>query len=336
MTHMNPKVTVLIPVYNGEKYLHEALDSILNQSFKDFELLIIDDASADTSAAIIQSYSDPRIRLFKNEQNLGIAATLNQGMHLSRGKYIARMDCDDISHPSRLKKQVAFLDRNPDVAACGTFIKTLGEVKSRTLIYPKYSEEIQCTLLFGSALAHPSVMFRKTSLEAQCLLYDENQKYVEDYELWVRLLEHGLKLTNLGEVLLTYRFHPNPHQAEQINNANSIRRCLLEELGLVPSSDEIRLHNSLCNNNFKPDLEFLRMSEVWLMRILKANQEMRKYSSTVLLKVLASRWLNVIRRSTYLGMVVWENYTSSFFKESAQLSLKGQAKLFTKCMLKRS
>ena len=120
---MNPKVTVLMPVYNGEKYLKEAITSILLQTFDDFEFLIINDGSSDASVDIIQSFRDPRIRLVHNDTNIGLIATLNKGLKLAHGKYVARMDQDDISLPRRLEKQTYFMDNNPDVGVCGTWIK---------------------------------------------------------------------------------------------------------------------------------------------------------------------------------------------------------------------
>ena len=115
-----------MPAYNAEKYINEAIDSILAQTFTDFEFIIIDDGSTDSTCAIVESYSDSRIRFFKNEHNLGVAATLNRGLDLARGEYIARMDADDISLPTRFEKQAAYMDSHPDVVVCGTGVECFG------------------------------------------------------------------------------------------------------------------------------------------------------------------------------------------------------------------
>ena len=120
-------VTVLMPVYNGEMYLREAIDSILHQTFTDFEFLIINDGSTDNSETIILSYDDSRIRYEKNDSNLKLIATLNKGIELAKGKYIVRMDADDISIPDRIEKQVAFLEKNPDVGICGSWFTAFGQ-----------------------------------------------------------------------------------------------------------------------------------------------------------------------------------------------------------------
>ena len=124
---VQPKISVVMPAYNAENYIREAIDSILAQTFRDFEFLIIDDGSTDHTVEIIRSYSDSRIRLYQNERNMGVAATLNRGLDLARGEYIARMDADDISLPERFAKQAAYMDAHPDVAVCGSNIILFSE-----------------------------------------------------------------------------------------------------------------------------------------------------------------------------------------------------------------
>jgi glycosyltransferase involved in cell wall biosynthesis len=145
------RITVLMPVYNGEKYLREAIDSIFNQTFTDFEFLIVDDGSTDNSVEIINSYQNSRINLVKNDKNEGLVYTLNRGLSLAKGEYIARMDCDDISLPERLKKQIDFLDSNSEIAVVGTWIKVINEKEEpqTTWQYPLKPLEIQWNLYFS-------------------------------------------------------------------------------------------------------------------------------------------------------------------------------------------
>ena len=204
MSKTNPKVTVLMPVYNGEKYLNQAIDSILTQTFSDFEFLIIDDGSTDKSAEIINGYQDKRIRCLHNDTNLRLAATLNKGLNNSKGFYIARMDCDDISMPERLEKQVAFLDAHPDSCLCSgnaVSINHDGIIVSKPW-WDENKTPVEWILLWGNAIIHPAVMMRKDVLDRKCLMYKTVED--EDSSLWYELVMHG-KLVRLNEVLLQYR-----------------------------------------------------------------------------------------------------------------------------------
>lgn len=205
-----PKVSVLMSVYNGEKYLCEAIDSILNQNFKDFEFLIIDDCSTDGSADIIRSYTDPRIRLIQNEKNIGLTRSLNKGLKLANAQYIARMDADDISLPNRFEKQVRFLQENPAHVAVGCWILWVdrdGDPIRQEYQVPSH-EEIERIFLRGrGGLPHAAAMFRR---EAAGAVGDYGREFecAQDVDLFLRLGEHG-RLANLQEVLYKVRGHLN-------------------------------------------------------------------------------------------------------------------------------
>ena len=199
--------SVLLPVYNGSKYLREAIESLLQQTFKDFELIIIDDCSKDNSLEIIKSFVDNRIIIFENPKNKGKSYSLNKGIEAARGKYLILADQDDISFPSRFQKQIDFMEANPEIGVSGTQIETFGEnVISETSNYPLTHQENILRLLTVSPFAHPSVILRKK------VLISNNLRYIvgviaEDYSLWTRLLLVA-KSANLKEVLLRYRIHP--------------------------------------------------------------------------------------------------------------------------------
>ncbi len=201
----SPIISVVLPVYNGEKYLAEAIDSILAQTFTDFELIVINDGSTDGTLAILQSYQsmDVRIRLVSRE-NKGIVATLNEGIDLARGEWLARMDADDISFPQRFERQLQWLSET-DADICGSWIKLFGLSDQRIIKYPQTDAEIKVALLFMSALAQPTVMM-KTALAKQ-LYYESAWENGEDYDLWERAVRTGCLMTNLPEVLLCYRQH---------------------------------------------------------------------------------------------------------------------------------
>lgn len=201
-----PHITVLMPVYNCEQYIHDAVQSILNQTYTDFELLLIDDASTDATVSILKSFSDARIHVIEKPKNTGYTNSLNHGFTMAKGTYIARMDGDDISLPERFTKQVAFMEAHPEVVVCGTNYKLLGSSKRITI--PVTHDAIKIGLLSGNCVAHPSVMIRKDVIEQFLKPYDTAKEPAEDYDLWVRLLALG-KLHNLPEVLLEYRTYSN-------------------------------------------------------------------------------------------------------------------------------
>lgn len=199
---MGFEVTVLMPVYNAEKYLREAVESILQQEFSNFELLVIDDCSSDSSVSIIHSFNDERIRLVRNEVNLGVCATLNKGLELATTELVARMDSDDISYSGRLKEQVAYFRLNPETVLLSTSVrvikgdKTLVEVVEVDAYYNYYNLNFYCSLY------HPSVMYRRSVIMAYG---GYKLPYAEDFDLWWRIMSGNNKMGHIKTVLLDYR-----------------------------------------------------------------------------------------------------------------------------------
>lgn len=205
----HPLVSVVMPVYNGSRYLREAIDSILSQTYSNFELYIVNDGSTDDSENIIKSYTDPRVKYLANKRNSGICVTLNKGLSASTGKYIARMDCDDISMPHRFEIQVAYLETHPEVGIVGSDIVTFGEgLEDRYFDFLHDRESCKAGLIFNTCFAHPSVMIRRDVLSAHQLYYDDEFRGVEDYELWCRMARYT-HLFNINQPLLHYRLHKN-------------------------------------------------------------------------------------------------------------------------------
>ena len=234
-----------MPVYNCELYIKEAVDSILNQTFADFDFLIIDDASTDKTVSIIKEYKDSRIQLIEKTVNTGYTISLNYGLKVAKGEYIARMDGDDISLPNRFEKQIAFLDSNPDVVLCGAAIKVIDS--DRVIMYPESHDNIKLEFLTQNCIVHPSVMIRKSILDFHSLTYDINKEPAEDYNLWVKLLNYG-KLYNIQEVLLYYRVHSC--QVSQKRFSLQVESSIETQLELLDF-----LHN--CKDNYY----FCRKSE---------------------------------------------------------------------------
>jgi glycosyltransferase involved in cell wall biosynthesis len=199
-----PLVSVLLPVFNCERSVYKAVESILNQSYQNFEIIVIDDHSSDSSRKIIENIRDSRIRIYANPENLRLSATLNKGMALCKGKYVARMDADDYSCPNRFEAQVAFLEENPDYLLVGSsYIKEVdGEIKGLRKQVRRY-QTLKSKLLFGNNICHPSVMFNKEKWFSNNLSYCENYVYAQDYDLWTRAIL-TCKMANLAEPLVIY------------------------------------------------------------------------------------------------------------------------------------
>lgn len=202
-----PQVSVIMSVFNGARYLREAVDSILGQTFADFEFIVIDDGSVDETAAILNSYSDPRIVRLANQVNIGLTKSLNRGLSVAQGKYVARQDADDWSSVDRLARQVAYLEKHPQIALVGTAYTEVYEdgSPSRVVRMPAEHTEIRDKLFYENCFCHGSVMVRRSCLE-EAGEYDERFDVAQDLELWLRLAEAYL-LSNLPDPLYFLRTH---------------------------------------------------------------------------------------------------------------------------------
>ena len=243
-----PTVSVALPIYNGDAFLREAVDSILAQTFRDWELLLVDDFSTDSSRRIAEEYAqrDGRVRVLTNTQGKGVAGAGNTGLAAAAGVYVARMDQDDVSLPERLQRQVRFMETHPQVGACGTWFRYLGT--QEVIRYPESHADIKIRLLGNTALAHPSVIMRRSVLLASGLRYDAAFDCAEDYHLWIRLAA-VTELANIPEVLLEYRAHAaqisqqfSPAQTAQVRQ---LRLLQAQALGLVLAPEEVALYLAL-------------------------------------------------------------------------------------------
>ena len=250
----SPLISVIIPCYNAEKYVESAVRSIMSQTYKNLEIIITDDCSTDNTFSILEKLADEdnRIKLYKNETNLKIVKTLNKMVLLANGKYIARMDADDISLPERIEKQVEFLEKNSDIAFCGTnafIINENGKITRKTSL-PITSEDNKFFLQFYSTFFHPSVMLRSKIYKEN--FYDENFLYAEDYELWARLIfQENLKGTNLSEKLFEYRIFAGQSSAVHQEKQSNASAKIFDKYRIV--SDE--------NKEFHKNLFFIHKSK---------------------------------------------------------------------------
>ncbi len=334
---MFPRVTVLMPVHNGEKYLREAIESILMQSYSDFEFLIINDGSTDKSVEIIKSFSDKRIRLENNEINIGQANSLNKGIGLARGEYIVRMDADDISLPDRIKKQVEFMDKNPEIGISGTWVKFIGDIEEEIWRPPTNSDTTMYSILFYSAIVHPSSIFRKKSLELNNLYYRPEYESSEDYDLWARASMH-FPISNLGEVLLFYRIHE-----KQVSNISSIRQSklsalvqkdLLENLNIFPTQEEHIIHRMICKNQKCSTKDDLLEEKSWLENLNKNNDIIKLYDNNKFTDFIAQKWLEVCYKATHFGLWTYKIYISTKMSRMNKISLRTKLVFIFRCAVR--
>lgn len=288
-----PKVSVVMSVFNGESFLRLAIDSILNQTWSDLELIIVNDGSTDGSASVITSYADERIVFLDNGENKGLIYSLNKGIASASGKFIARMDADDIALPKRLENQVKFLESNADISICGSAIYHLiGDKlikKSAYLIH----DEIICWMLFNCSIVHPTLMFRSEVLKNEEVIFDNSFPHAEDYELWSRLL-FKYKLASLDEPLLKYRIHANQvtrkHNLLQENSANLVRRRILEQAGFVFDDNQFEAHCWLGTSRFLTSIEQLHQISNWLYSLYQQNRSVKYVSDVTMKRAVKKLW----------------------------------------------
>lgn len=303
-----PLISVILPVYNAEKFLKQAIESVLSQSFTEFEIILINDGSTDDSEKEIKAFNDSRIRYFLNKTNLGLIDTLNKAIGLSRGKYIARMDADDICEPNRFEKQYKHLESNPDVVICGSWARIIDEsnaTKGRIKRIDS-NELIRANMLFTTPFIHPTVMIRREIFDTH--LYNANAKHCEDLELWVRLSQNlHYKFHNLPNYLLKYRIHSSNISVTQNDYQTEKRKELikpyLENLVGKVTNEELNIHFLAFSPLPVSKSERLEIKN-WLVNLSKMNNSKRLFEQNSLNALLLSRWfITCIRSKSYVELL---------------------------------
>lgn len=331
-------ITVLLPVYNCELYIEEAVNSILNQTYTNFELLILDDASTDQTVFKLKKIKDSRIQLIEKPKNTGYTNSLNYGLSIAKGKYIARMDGDDFSLPQRLQVQVDFLESNPDVILCGTSYSIMGNNKVITI--PETHESIKLELLKANCIAHPSVMFRKSIIDKHKIKYDISREPAEDYAMWVQLLSYG-KLHNLSQVLLQYRLHnsqvSHKRQEEQQISAIKTKLDLLRFSNVTFDTKDKAVLVKILSKNTTVFFEELKLFKKIQSKILEANKVEGYFETfglknylTELEEKIIKKYFNKQERHSPL---MYLEYLHAKFKWNVGLSMTQEIKLAIKSIL---
>lgn len=308
---LSPRITVLMPVYNAAAYVAEAARSILASSFRDLQLLAIDDGSTDDSEARLRSIADPRLRIISNPENMGVVKTLNRGFDLADGEFIARMDADDISMPKRLAQQVAFMEANPHIGVCGTWATAFGSGPKRVLRGPLAPAAIHVRLFGYNSLVHPTVILRRSFFVRHELRFATDAMHAEDMDLWMRAAE-CFPLANIPVVGLRYRVHANQIASRYATQEQeTVDRLRARQLALlIPGATDAEIALHLSTFDVAKTLTHSDLVAVgqWLARLEDANNRVQHFDSTVFRAFLADRWLNAAHRCAPPTLQAWHTW----------------------------
>ncbi len=326
-----------MPVYNAAKYLSASIESILNQTFEDFEFIIINDGSSDDSEKIILSFKDPRIKYFRNPNNLKLIKTLNKGIELCSGEYIARMDADDIAAPNRLMKQFKFMEANLGIGICGTNFEIFGKNEILSKLETE-NEAIKFRFLYECHFQHPTLMIRTALLKENNILFNTDYVHAEDYELWVRLIPLT-NFANLPDNLLKYRDHnesiTNSFSSVQEKNSNKARQKLFNIIGVKVNKNELDLYRNCMYHKYPKEWKSIRTIQDIFKRLIFSNEQSRIFTPEKFKNYLANAWWNLCNNSTKFGMSIYTEYhnseLSSFYKPGIFKNLK----FLSKALIKR-
>ncbi len=285
-------ITVLMPVYNAEKYLADAIDSILQQTFSNFIFLIINDGSTDKSEQIILNYKDPRIQYLKNETNSGIVATMNKGLNYITSEFIIRMDADDLSTTNRFEVLFQFMKMHPEIGIFSSAVERFG---NETAIWrpPLLNDDIKAHLLFGSSIIHAACIIRTKILKEHLISYRDTYPHMEDYDLWFRLKDIA-NFANTSYVLYKYRVASHNVTVQNAFTVNErkkkIFKWILSSIEIDATDDELLLHIGIENKAMKLNSSNIRKYKEWLNRLIEANKRMNKFPQKALIKQVEERW----------------------------------------------
>lgn len=295
VTAKTPRVSVVIPFKNSANFIRESVASVLTQTWSDLEVICVDDGSSDDGAGIVRDLAlgDPRVRVVVNDHAPGLAGALNCGIAQATGEFIARLDSDDLATQNRLANQVRFLEANPEIALCGSWVKTFGDVEGTIWRLPVSHEDICVWMLFCSSIAHPAVMFRRKAFEDRHLRYDESFHTAEDFDLWSRASE-TLRFANVPQVLLLYRTHQasfssGPRRESLLSYTHRVQLRHLDRLGVTYSPDELDVHWRISENRLEDSPDFRLRIFNWFEKLKQANQTSKIYDDGRLARYLADR-----------------------------------------------
>jgi glycosyltransferase involved in cell wall biosynthesis len=332
-----PRVSVFMPVYNAGEDLVEAINSILNQTFSDFEFVIVNDGSKDKSLEIIQSFDDKRIRLINNEVNKGLIASLNIGLESCLGEFIVRMDQDDISLPTRIEKQVQFMDAHPDHGLIGSWFEDFGEqIETKLVKYSTDDTQIRIRHLYQTHISHPTAVLRTSIIRAHQLRFDPAFVHGEDYEFWVKMSAF-CKLSNVPELLVLKRDHPrnitNLFAQTMQDTCARVKQKQFRAMGLELSTDEVNLYSRFADGEWTfPSTEMDTLTTL-LESIKKANDQSQFIPVGEYNSYLSAKFFHLCYNNRSIGKQGWARFYASPLNSAYTASFSEKAKFRLKSLL---
>lgn len=274
--------------------MQETIRSLLNQSLQNFEIIVIDDSSIDNTVEKIKELKDARIKLIVSNHNTGRAGADNRAVLEAQGKYIAKMDGDDICHPDRLARQVAILESQPEINVVGSWMQNFG-ASNYLNRYLEHPAEAKVTTLFTLPTGNPSVMLRRELFSESGMHYDATLRQTEDYDFFARYINE-LRIHTIQEALIQYRVPPDTRKkdilSERATVADVVREQLLARWNLPFTNREMQIHNTIAMLDHKVEIE-LQEAENWLLKLLAHNTREAWFEPQALQRVLAQRWFEV-------------------------------------------
>ncbi len=331
---MAATVSVLMPVYNGEKYLQEAINSILNQTYSDFDFLIINDGSTDRTEEIILSNTDPRIQYIKNDTNLKLIGTLNKALSLVNGKYLARMDADDICTPDRLQKQLEAMEQNPNIGAVGCAMDIFGSNDNRVVRFDSDADYIKFRLLFGCYIVHGASLIRMSVLKENNITFNPDYVHCEDHYFFWQIANKSA-IYNHPDVLYARRMHDESviavNAAYLKQKHNELRYDILAELGVTLTNAEKKAYGKFILKEFVYTLDSIETLMNVFDKIIEANKNSQLLNSPILFNYFISDCaINILNTNTQFGIKI---YTIAKNNKSVQ-SLSNRTKFLTRLLIK--
>ena len=334
MNERQPLVSIIMSVYNGEKFIAETIQSILNQSYTKFELIIVDDCSTDNTVSVIECFNDDRIVLLKNDKNMRLAYSLNKAIKASNGKYIARMDADDLCMTDRLPLQVKYMEEHPDIAVLGGSAQQFG-ARSSLMTYPSEHETIKVEMFFSNPLCHPAVMFRSRAISDW---YNIDVKAGQDYELWSRLI-WKVKFHNLSDTLIKYRIHSHQtkHILGQAQKQGVVFACqnMLTMFGTY-SEEEIKLLAYAGNTgNGKTTKELKAISQLYAKLLSGVMKKQELMDCNLLKKRIEKQKASLVYASLIYRTLSWKEISQTDMKKEFYANPKLVLKALARSVIKK-
>lgn len=332
-----PSVSVVIPVYNGARFIRESIDSTLAQTLTDIEIIVVDDGSTDGTAEIVRSYSDTRVRLIPHTQNRGPAEARNTAIRHAKGKYIAMLDADDIAEPTRFTEQVEAMEQDKELICLGcwgTVIDGNSKPTGKVLQMQTCSNELRILLLFRNRIMGSSIMFRRCTLPE---ISYPNISMAEDYGFTVALSKLG-KVANLPKFLIRVR---RDGSSLTFSKQNLMTECVgeilrqqLEDFGITPSTQELQIHQHVGRLFLRSSAPVLDECENWLCKLSNHNAVAQHHDCHSFSEVVSKEWFEVCKHGSPAGLAAWRRYWRSNLSQAWHPSMRQRLRFLMKCLFR--